>query len=188
MSRAMTRAFYNSQKLETRESESGSKTIEGYFIVYDSETELYPGSFERIARGAATKALGNNDIRALFNHDTGNVLGRTSSKTLELREDEHGVFGIIHVNEADSMAVDVYNRVARGDISGCSFGFIPVGESYEIDDAGNYHWAVEEADIHEVSVCTFPAYEQTEIEARQKNHKEYISREISEKKNSLKKD
>lgn len=63
------------------------------------------------------------------------------------------------------MAMDVYARVKRGDITGCSFGFYPISERWEDRDDGT-HYVVEEADTIEVSICTFPAYPQTEIDAR----------------------
>ena len=54
--------------------------IEGYFAMYNTETELWPGAFEEIAPGAFDNTL-SNDIRALINHDTSLVLGRTKAGT-----------------------------------------------------------------------------------------------------------
>ena len=51
------------------------------------------------------------------------VLGRTKAGTLELREDEKGLFGTIRIDPNDSAAMDLYERVSRGDVDGCSFGF-----------------------------------------------------------------
>ena len=161
------RHSYFKSDLKARAEDGGAQYIEGYFAVFDQETELWPGYYERIGRQAFDNSLKDNDIRCLFNHDTGFVLGRTGSGTLELRADAHGLWGRVKLNPADRQALDVYARVERGDISGCSFGFTPVRESSE-DRADGIHYTVEEADTCEVSVCTFPAYPQTEIQARQR--------------------
>ncbi len=74
---------------ETRE-DGGNLSIEGYFAVFDSIYEIAPGMSESIAPGAFSKTL-SGDIRALINHDTTLVLGRTKANTLQLREDAHGL-------------------------------------------------------------------------------------------------
>ena len=66
-------------------------TIEGYFSVFGSIYEIAPGMTEEVAPGAFSRSLAGGDIRALTNHDTTLVLGRTKAHTLELREDEHGL-------------------------------------------------------------------------------------------------
>ena len=150
----------------TVREDAADKYIEGYFAVFDAPTELFHGYIESIAKGAFANSLKNNDIRCLFNHDMAAVLGRMSNNTLELSEDEKGLFGRVKINPADSDALNTYAKVQRGDISGCSFGFYPVEEKSEIDDDGTYRSTIIEADTWEVSICTFPAYEQTEIQAR----------------------
>ncbi len=150
----------------TVREDAADKYIEGYFAVFDAPTELFPGYIESITKGAFANSLKNNDIRCLFNHDMAAVLGRMSNNTLELSEDEKGLFGRVKINPADSDALNTYAKVQRGDISGCSFGFYPVEEKSEIDDDGTYRSTIIEADTWEVSICTFPAYEQTEIQAR----------------------
>lgn len=166
------RNAYFDGRLRARTEENGKKYIEGYFAVFNQETELWPGWYEQIAPGAFANSLRNNDIRCLFNHNSDNVMGRLSAGTLELREDSYGLWGRVEINEKDSMAMDVYERVARGDITGCSFGFMPKDKSKRIDDDENWHWTVKEADTSEVSICPFPAYPQTEIQAREKDRQE----------------
>lgn len=178
-------AYFTSQ-LKTRAEGDNDRYIEGYFAVFNQETELWQGCFEKIAIGAFDNSIKNNDIRCLFNHDSGFVLGRTASKTLELRVDSYGLWGRVKINANDTQAMDIYARVERGDISGCSFGFNPVGEEYE-DRGNNTLWTVTEADTHEVSICTFPAYPQTEIQARQKDMKISQSRQLEQRKADLKK-
>ena len=183
-----TRHSYFKSELKTRaEGENNSdKYIEGYFAVFEQETKLWEGYYEKIARGAFDNSIKNNDIRCLFNHDSGFVLGRNISGTLELKTDTYGLWGRVKINPNDSNAMDVYARVERGDISGCSFGFNPIKESYEnINDGILY--TVEEADTAEISVCTFPAYPMTEIQARQKNMNISKERQLEQKRAELKK-
>jgi len=158
-------------------AEPDGKYIEGYFAVYRQQTKLWGDVYEMIEPGAFDKSLAENDIRCLFNHDTNVVLGRTGAGTLELKSDEYGLWGSVKINEEDREAVDIWARVDRGDLSGCSFGFLPSSERYEKAPDGSILWHVEEADTREVSVCTFPAYPQTEISARQADYTAYAERE-----------
>ena len=151
-------------------------TIEGYFAVFNSIYDMGWGMSESIAPGAFTKAL-SNDVRALINHDTTLVLGRTSSHTLELREDSHGLWGKITINPKDSDAMNLYERVKRGDVDQCSFGFNIVSEETDFREDGTVHWTITEADLHEVSVCTFPAYEETAVSARKHDFDEIKKRQ-----------
>lgn len=184
--RTEERHAYFKGKLTTRaEPEGGKRYIEGYFAVFGEEIELWPGEFERIAPGAFANSLRDNDIRCLFNHERGFVLGRMTAGTLELREDDHGLWGRVEVNEDDRSAMDVYARVQRGDISGCSFGFYPKQEELERRE-DTYHWTVTEADTFEVSICTFPAYPTTEIEARQRARKQETTERMARERRMLK--
>src|SRR6185312_6634158 len=125
--RELQRQTHNlSTNLKTR-SENDEMVIEGYFAVFNSETELWGGAYEEIAPSAFDKTL-SNDIRALIDHETRAVLGRTKAGTLELKVDSRGLWGSIKINPNDGDAVNLYERVKRGDIDQCSFGFnIPQG-------------------------------------------------------------
>jgi HK97 family phage prohead protease len=185
MSKEIRQAYFQSS-LSTRAEPDSAKYIEGYFAVFNQETELWRGTYEKIAPGAFDNSIKNNDIRCLFNHDSGFVLGRNTSKTLELKADNYGLWGRVKINENDQQALAIYARVERGDISGCSFGFWPEKESYEEKD-GEFHWTVEEANTEEVSICTFPAYPQTEIQARKKDFEESNKRKLETQKQELRK-
>ena len=145
--------------------ENDEMKIEGYFAVFDSEYRIADGMVETVAKGAFSNTLGG-DIRALVDHNTNLVLGRTTAGTLTLEEDDHGLFGSIVINPNDSDAVNLYQRVKRGDVSGCSFGFEITKEDTECREDGSVHWTIREVNLFEVSCCTFPAYESTEISAR----------------------
>ncbi len=154
----------------TRESEEG-RYIEGYFSVFNSTYELWQGATESVAPGAFSNTLGG-DIRALIDHETRLVLGRNKAGTLELREDSHGLWGRIKINPNDQDAVNLYERVKRGDVDQCSFGFEIIKEDTEFREDGSVHWTIREVKLYEVSVVTFPAYEDTSVSARKKDFEE----------------
>jgi len=161
-------------EFQTRE-ENGTPSIEGYFSVFNSTYEVGPGMSESIAPGAFTDTI-SGDIRALINHDSTLVLGRTKAGTLELREDSHGLWGRVTVNPNDSDAMNLYSRVKRGDVDGCSFGFDIVSEDTDISEDGSVHWTINRVKLYEVSCCTFPAYEETNISARARDRGEFLRR------------
>lgn len=174
--------------LKTRAEPNGEveeKIIEGYFAIFNKETELFPGGFEEIASKAFDKTLGN-DVRALINHDTSMVLGRNKVGTLSLNVDAHGLYGIIRINEKDTDAMNLYERVKRGDVDQCSFGFFILEETSEYRTDGSAKWILEEVDLYEVSVCTFPAYEETGVTARNNEVINYKEKQLLLRKNTLK--
>lgn len=146
--------------------------IEGYFAVFDSNYDIWPGASESIAQGAFANSLESDDIRALTNHNTDLVLGRTKAGTLTLREDTHGLWGSIRINPKDSDAVNTRERVLRGDVSQCSIGFEIIREDTEFREDGSVHWTIREVKLYEVSVCTFPAYTETNVNARKRDLEE----------------
>lgn len=141
--------------------------LDGYFIRFNEETELWDGVFETVLPESIEKTI-SNDIRCLFNHDMGSVLGRTSNGTLQLKVDEQGVFGTVEINQEDSEAMSIYAKVKRGDISACSFGFNILDETIDEQD-GVTRIKIKEMDLIEVSIVAFPAYPTTEISARSKD-------------------
>ena len=183
MSREMRQTRSLRTDLRTRD-DGNAPVIEGYFAVFNRETELWPGAFEEIAPGAFDNTL-SNDIRALINHETRLVLGRTKAGTLELRADNYGLWGRIKINPNDTDAMNLYERVKRGDVDQCSFGFNIVSEETEWRDDGTVKWRITEVDLHEVSVVTFPAYEDTGVSARQKQVEEHRARLLQARKQKL---
>ncbi len=145
--------------------DNGELYIEGYFAVFNSVYEIAPGLTESISPGAFADTLGG-DIRALTNHDTTLVLGRTKAGTLELREDGHGLWGRVRINREDGDAMNLYHRVQRGDVDQCSFGFLILEEDVEDRENGSVHFTIRKVELYEVTVATFPAYEETAVAAR----------------------
>ena len=180
--RMLTRTI--NSKFTTRE-DGGELRIEGYFAVFDSTTELWPGAFESIAYGAFADAIIQDDVRALIDHNTMYVLGRNIASTLGLREDERGLWGSIRINPNDQDAVNLYARVQRGDVNQCSFGFDILDEETEYLEDGSIKWTIKKVKLYEVSVCTFPAYRDTEVEARKKDFEALRKRTIEANKTKL---
>lgn len=165
--------------------DNGELTIEGYFAVFNSIYEIAPNMTESVAQGAFSNTL-SGDIRALTNHDTTLVLGRTKAHTLELREDEHGLWGKITINPNDRDAMNLYERVKRGDVDQCSFGFEIVTEEADFRDDGSVHWTIKDVNLYEVSACTFPAYQETNIAARSAEREALQKRELAAWKENMK--
>lgn len=161
---------------DTRSDDNGMY-IEGYFAVFNSDYEIFSDASESVAPGAFTNTLGG-DIKALCDHDTRLVLGRNKAGTLELREDSHGLWGRIAINPNDSDAVNLYERVKRGDVDQCSFGFEIVREDSEFRDDGSVHFTIREVRLFEVSVVTFPAYAETSVSARKQDVAEIKKRKL----------
>lgn len=161
-------------EFKTRE-DGGELRIEGYFAVFNSIYEIWDGASESVAPGAFSETLGG-DIRALIDHETMYVLGRNQAGTLELREDSHGLWGSILVNPNDQDAMNLYARVQRGDVNQCSFGFDILEEETDFRDDGSIHWTIKKVRLYEISVCTFPAYAETSVQARKDEAEEIEKR------------
>ncbi len=150
---------------ELRADDKG-KTIKGYAAVFNDVADI-GGSFrEIIAPGAFKDPLGG-DIRALVDHDTGRVIGRSKSGTLRLSEDDHGL--AVEVDLPDtSDGRDLAHLLERGDISGMSFGFRVTHDEWdETKDIPTR--TIRAVELFEVSAVAFPAYEGTELALRSRD-------------------
>lgn len=156
----------------------GHKYIEGYFHVFGDVYQMWEGASESFDPGAFDETLGG-DVRALINHESRLVMGRTTVGTLELRVDSKGLWGRIRINEDDTDAMNLYARVQRGDVDQCSIGFEILEERTTIDETtGAVHWTVLKVRLLEVSVVTFPAYEQTSVKARMEQYQQIMQRQL----------
>lgn len=176
MDRASRQVRSAASKFETRE-EGNEHKIEGYFAVFNSNYQIFDDLSESVAPGAFDDTLGD-DIRALINHDSSLVLGRNTAHTLDLRQDGHGLWGSITINPNDQDAMNLYARVQRGDVDQCSFGFDILSEDYDVREDGSVHWTIKKVRLYEVSVCTFPAYEETNVKARSAQRDEINKRSL----------
>lgn len=147
--------------------EDGVKRIAGYAAVFDSWSENLGWFREKIQRGAFADAIKNSDTVALFNHDSNIVLGRTSSGTLRLKEDDTGLH--MEVDLPDTQAAnDLYKLVERGDIHQQSFGFTVETNEWRYGENGepDERTIVKVKELFDVSPVTFPAYPDTSVAKR----------------------
>lgn len=145
-------------------------TIVGYAAVFNSLSEDLGGMRETIRPGAFAKSLARgDDVRALFDHSSGAVIGRRSAGTLVLAEDDKGLRVEIAVPDT-AVGRDLLVSLRRKDLDGMSFGFYTVEDIWhrEKDDKGDvtYRRELIELDLIEVSIVTWPAYSATSAEAR----------------------
>lgn len=158
-------------RIEVREDNRQQQPIKiaGHAAVFNTEATIGGFFREQIAPGAFATAIKEDDVRALFNHNADLVLGRTTSGTLTLSEDETGLR--YEVDPPDTQwARDLMVSVKRGDISQSSFGFQVVREEWTTPEnrAELPLRTILEARLFDVSPVTYPAYEETSAEARSK--------------------
>lgn len=146
----------NAVDFEIREEADGM-TFEGYAAVFDSPSEPLP-FIERIAPGAFRTSLrSRNDVKLLWNHDSGSVLGSTRAKTLTLTEDERGLRVAAKLPNT-SLGRDAAELLKRGDVDSMSFGFSVIKDAWNSE--GNER-TLKSVRLHEVSIVAFPAYSGT---------------------------
>lgn len=140
-------------------AEVDGRAIVGHASVFEQPTDLR-SHWEQIAHGAFDRVLAAGpDTRALINHDPNRVLGRTTSGTLELDVDAEGLSFRVELPNT-TYANDLRELVARGDVTGASFGFVPdVDEWSKAPDGRRLRSHTDVARLADVSVVTFPAYE-----------------------------
>lgn len=147
---------------EVRATDSG-RTIGGYAAVFNSRANI-GGYFEEvIAPGAFDDAL-SQDVRALVDHDTGRVIGRTKAGTLRMKQDDTGLAVEIDLPDT-SDGRDLATLIERGDVSGMSFGFVVTKETWD-ETMEPPMRTIQALDLREVSVVAFPAYDDTSIAMR----------------------
>jgi HK97 family phage prohead protease len=169
--------------------------IVGHASVFNQWTTLYEGRYwswrEVIRPGAYKNALAESqDVRALFNHDSNFVLGRTKSGTLALSEDSIGLLSEIQPPDTQTVRDLVLTPIERGDVSGMSFAWSArkaertittedeATDSTIVDYGGlrvtlrmdgerlMEEWEVLDADLFDVSPVTYPAYDGTDVALR----------------------
>lgn len=140
--------------------------LSGYAAVFNTMSEELWGFRELIAPGAFKRTLSENaDVRALFNHDANQVLGRSTSGTLTLAEDDKGLAVTMFPPDTAS-GRDTVTLVERGDVSQMSFGFITKKDAWEYKDDGSAIRTLLDVDLFDVSVVTYPAYTATSVSKR----------------------
>jgi HK97 family phage prohead protease len=151
-------------RIEKRQSETDEgQTIVGHAAVFNV-TDGPVWFRERIEPGAFADTIKSDDIRALFNHDSNLVLGRNTAGTLNLREDEEGLFMEIQLPDTTA-ARDLTVSMERGDVSQASFAFRTIDDEWRTED-GNEVRILKRVQLYDVSPVTFPFYENTDVSLR----------------------
>lgn len=145
-----------------RRAEGAAPLFLGYAAVFNTLSVELWGFREKIAPGAFTASLGD-DVRALWDHQTGLVMGRTKSQTLRLAED---ATGLRFENEPPVAATHQIESVQRGDVDQMSFGFRTLEDTWDIDENDQVIRTLLKVKLYEVSYVTFPAYPATNVQAR----------------------
>lgn len=158
--------------VQTRmDDEQGSPVLEGYGAVFykegdpGTEFKLWDGVVERLMP-TAFDGLTDQDVRACFNHNMDQLLGRTAAGTLRLSVDETGLKYEVDINPDDPMAMGVHARVKRGDVDGSSFWFYIESETRKEEEGGQVVYEINKVRLVEVGPVSMPAYAGTSAEAR----------------------
>jgi HK97 family phage prohead protease len=142
--------------------EGKGRTLYGYAARFGEPTTI--GDFtEVIAPGAFTRSLSGEDagkIRAIYEHDGRALLGRQGAGSLRLSEDDVGLFFELDLPDTQ-LGRDVATLVKRGDVNGCSFGFVTTGERW---DRETRH--ITDVDLFEITITATPAYDTTTVQVR----------------------
>lgn len=145
-------------------ADNGAKVARGYAALFNVETDIGGYFREIIAPGAFGDSLQNGDVRALIDHDTGRVIGRSSAGTLRLQEDDKGLHVEIDLPDTTD-GRDLAVQLERGDISGMSFGFRVTHDEWD-ETTEIPTRTIHSVELFEVSAVAFPAYDDTEIALR----------------------
>lgn len=148
----------------TLEADSKSKTLVGYVVQWNKHSEVLWGEYvERFSPNAFSQSLASGaDVRALFEHDHTKLLGRTTSGTLKLHEDNIGLR--FELTPPDNqLGRDLLVSVERGDISGMSFGFRTIKNEWDFSVEPNLR-TVQQAELAEITVTSIPAYPDSSLE------------------------
>lgn len=154
--------------IELEERSAAAPVIKGISPPFNSQSvdlggfrEVFaPGAFDRIIGRHRNDPRGGIDVLALFNHDENQVLGRTTSGTLEIAKAERGLAYSITPPDT-TLGRDLVTLIRRGDIYGASFAFSVAqgGESWSADEKGTPVRTVNEVGgLYDVSVVSRPAY------------------------------
>lgn len=177
----MSRKEIRTHLFEVRAAPDGAEgrlRFTGYAAKFNTWSSDLGGFREQILPGAFLESLARDDVRCLLNHNPDRVLGRNRAGTLTLGEDESGLR--FEVDAPDTgWARDLEKSVARGDINQCSFAFTV--------DAGGDEWVwtsdpnqldertIRRAKLFDVSIVTYPAYEDTEASVAARSREDALA-------------
>jgi len=143
-----------------------AKTIEGYGAVFGKLSVNFGGFVEKIERGAFEEAIKTSDIRCLYNHNENHLFARSTSATLELKEDSHGLHFRAYLLPFDGASYHLARLIDRGDLSGCSFSFSDATDRWQLaHKPGDLDVRIIEkiGCLYDCGPVVFPAYLSTSV-------------------------
>jgi uncharacterized protein len=165
MNKRETRTIPATELRITPVAADGTRTISGTAIVFNQRS-VDMGFREIVSPGAVTETLSSGGNKLLLNgHDLNQVLGSTRSGNLKISTDANGVNFSCKIDTRQSYAADLAIAIERGDVQGCSFGFVTNRDTWS-DDNGTLLRTLESIDVRELSLTAAPAYEQTSTSIR----------------------
>jgi HK97 family phage prohead protease len=162
------RRTFTVRDVEARQADDGTMRLSGYAAVFNDSSVPLPFK-ESIAPGAFRKTLSETpDVRLLVNH-SGLPLARTKNGTLNLTEDDRGLYFSAELADTQESR-DIHTLIARGDVDQMSFAFRVIRQKWSEDRSRRVLTEVSLSD-GDVSVVTYPAYPTTSVEAREELRK-----------------
>jgi len=160
--------------VECRVDAIDNRRLRGYAIVFNALSQNLGGFQEIIAPEAVDRTFKEAiDVRALVDHEPGKVIGRLRAGTMEMQKDARGLRVTIEPDPEISYARDIMLAVKRGDVSGMSFAFRTIEDDWNYENADMPIRTVMDMRVSEVSVVTFPAYTQTDIQVAQRSMQQF---------------
>lgn len=170
LGRERWRAKLDSQAVERRADDDTTVGFKGHAAVFNKRTWIGPkkwGFWEQVGAKAFDQTLGEADVRFLINHDPNLLLARNrEAETLRLAKDKTGLATDADLDTRQTYTSDLVISLERKDITQMSFAFETVKDSWETLDDGDELRTLEEVRLWDVSVVTYPAYEDTDAGLR----------------------
>ena len=158
----MNKEFRTSDNIIAKDDEN--MIVEGYALKFNKESNLL-GEFVEVISPEALRNADLSDVRCLIDHNSSYVLGRTVADTLKLEVDDVGLRFRCELPNT-SYARDLYENIKLGNINQCSFGFTieEDGDEFERREDGIFKRTVNKIrSLCDVSIVTYPAYEDTDV-------------------------
>lgn len=158
----MNKEFRTSDNIIAKDDEN--MIVEGYALKFNRESNLL-GEFVEVISPEALRNADLSDVRCLIDHNSSYVLGRTVADTLKLEIDDVGLRFRCELPNT-SYARDLYENIKLGNINQCSFGFTieEDGDEFERREDGIFKRTVNKIrSLFDVSIVTYPAYEDTDV-------------------------
>jgi hypothetical protein len=160
------RSFKASQPFSVRTTADGGRQVSGYAIVWNSPSQDLGGFTEICSSGMLTRTLRENPtVLMLRDHKQELLLGNTAANTLQLKVDSTGLAFTVTLPQT-AIGDDTYTNVKLRNLTGCSFGFTTVEDSWAVDADGNVVRTLLDVDLLETSLTSFAAYQDTSVSAR----------------------